>query len=39
MPGQKVKTKKGRIAPPTTSEPDAPAPQAPPPTVATSVGA
>ena len=39
MPGQKVKTKKGRIPPPTTSEPDAPAPQAPPPTVATSVGA
>jgi RND family efflux transporter MFP subunit len=38
MPGQKVKTKKGRIAPPTTSEPDVPAPQAPPPSVATSIG-
>jgi RND family efflux transporter MFP subunit len=37
MPGSKVKTKKGRIPPPTTTEPDAPAPQAPPPSVATSV--
>ena len=37
MPGQKVQIRKGRIAPPTTSEPDAPAPQAPPPSVATSV--
>lgn len=37
MPGQKVKTKRGRIAPPTTTEPDGPAPQAPPPSVATSV--
>ena len=37
MPGSKVKTKKGRIAPPTTTEPDAAAPQAPPPSVATSV--
>lgn len=38
MPGQKVKPKKGRIAAPTTSEPDAQAPQAPPPSAATSVG-
>ena len=38
MPGQKVKPKKGRIQPPSTSEPDTPAPQAPPPSVATSVG-
>lgn len=37
MPGQKVKPKKGRIAPPTTSEPDVPAPQGPPASVATSV--
>ena len=37
MPGSKVKPKKGRIAPPTTAEPDGPAPQAPPPSVATSV--
>jgi RND family efflux transporter MFP subunit len=37
MPGSKVKPKKGRIAPPTTTEPDGPAPQAPPPSVATSV--
>ena len=37
MPGQKVKLKKGRIAPPTTTEPDTAAPQAPPPSVATSV--
>ena len=39
MPGQKVKPKKGRITPPTTSEPEGPTPQAPPPSVATSVGA
>jgi RND family efflux transporter MFP subunit len=38
MPGQKVKPKKGRIPPPSASEPDTPAPQAPPPSVATSVG-
>jgi RND family efflux transporter MFP subunit len=38
MPGQKVKPKKGRIQPPSTSELDTPAPQAPPPSVATSVG-
>jgi len=38
MPGQKVKPKKGHIAAPTTSEPDAQAPQAPPPSAATSVG-
>jgi RND family efflux transporter MFP subunit len=38
MPGQKVKPKKGRITAPTTSEPDSPTPQAPPPSVATSVG-
>lgn len=37
MPGQKVQPKRGRIRPPTTSEPDAPAPQAPPASVATSV--
>ena len=37
MPGSKVKPKKGRIAPPTTTEPDGPSPQAPPPSVATSV--
>lgn len=37
MPGSKVKPKKGRIARPTTTEPDGPAPQAPPPSVATSV--
>ena len=37
MPGSKVKPKKGRIAPPTTTEPDGLAPQAPPPSVATSV--
>ena len=37
MPGSKVKPKKGRIAPPSTTEPDGPAPQAPPPSVATSV--
>jgi RND family efflux transporter MFP subunit len=37
MPGSKVKIKKGRIAAPTTNEPDALAPQAPPPSVATSV--
>lgn len=37
MPGSKVKPKKGRIAPPTTTEPDAPPPQGPPPSVATSV--
>ena len=39
MPGQKVKPKKGRIKPPTTSEPDMPAPQAAPASVATSVAA
>ncbi|HJR82792.1 MAG TPA: efflux RND transporter periplasmic adaptor subunit [Sphingomicrobium sp.] len=38
MPGQKVKTKKGRIQPPTTSEPESPPLQPPPPSVATSVG-
>jgi len=38
MPGQKVKPKKGRIPPPTTSEPDTAPLQAPPPSVATSVG-
>ena len=38
MPGQKGKPKKGRITAPTTSEPDAQAPQAPPPSAATSVG-
>jgi RND family efflux transporter MFP subunit len=37
MPGQKVKPKKGRVAPPATTEPDAQAPQAPPPSAATSV--
>ena len=37
MPGQKVKPKKGRIAPPTTSEPDAPPPQAAPASAATPV--
>ena len=37
MPGSKVKPKKGRIAPPTSAEPDGSAPQAPPPSVATSV--
>ena len=37
MPGSKVKPKRGRIVPPTTTEPDGPAPQAPPPSVATSV--
>jgi len=38
MPGQKVKPKKGRIQPPSTSEPDSAPLQAPPPSVATSVG-
>lgn len=38
MPGQKVKAKKGRIPPPSTTEPDAQPPQPPPPSVATSVG-
>lgn len=38
MPGQKVKPKKGRIRPPSTTEPDAPPIQPPPPSVATSVG-
>jgi len=38
MPGQKVKPKKGRIQPPSTSEPDTAPLQAPPPSVATSVG-
>ena len=37
MPGPKVKPKKGRIQPPTTTEPERRAPQAPPPSVATSV--
>lgn len=37
MPGQKVQAKRGRIAPPTASEPDMPTPQQPPPSVATSV--
>ena len=37
MPGQKVQVKKGRIAPPTTAEPDAAAPQPAPPSVATAV--
>lgn len=37
MPGQKVKPKKGRIQPPSTSEPDTPPLQAPPPSVATPV--
>jgi len=37
MPGQKVQPKKGRIAPPTLAEPDSPTPQAPPPSVATTV--
>lgn len=38
MPGQKVKPKRGRIAPPTTTEPDAPAPQPAPASAATPVG-
>ena len=37
MPGQKVQPKKGRIRPPTTTEPDMPAPQPPPASAATSV--
>lgn len=36
MPGQKVTPRKGRIVPPTLSEPDATIPQAPPPSIATS---
>jgi hypothetical protein len=39
MPGQKVKPKKGRIAPPTTPEPDARPPEAAPASAATPVGA
>jgi RND family efflux transporter MFP subunit len=39
MPGQKVKPKKGRIAPPTTPEPDAQPPEAAPASAATPVGA
>ena len=37
MPGQKVKPRQGRIAPPTTSEPDAQAPQPAPASAATPV--
>ena len=37
MPGQKVKMRKGRITPPTTSEPDAQAPQPAPASAATPV--
>ena len=39
MPGQKVKPKKGRIAPPTMADADVPAPQPPPASAATSVAA
>lgn len=39
MPGQKVKPKKGRIPPPTTTEPDARPPEAAPASAATPVGA
>ena len=39
MPGQKVKPKKGRITPPTTTEPDARPPESAPASAATPVGA